>query len=104
MGDGIALLRMLEPAVRPDGIDGRAIGAAPPVEPIESRGFEAILADVAGPVSDTVTASDLAPDPGPLETLADLDWIENGTVRDWLQHRVAPLTERPAPPGVGAEE
>lgn len=44
MAGGGELLRLLEPAVRPGGVQGPA---RTPVVPFESRSFEALLADAA---------------------------------------------------------
>jgi len=41
--NGFNLLRLLEPAVRPDGVAGRAPGAAPAQQPLEGQDFATLL-------------------------------------------------------------
>jgi len=42
------LLRLLEPAVRPDGVAGRAPGAAPPQQTVEGQDFATLLQQAQG--------------------------------------------------------
>jgi len=83
--DGLMLLRMLEPPVRPDGISG---GAAQPL-PIEARGFEAILAEARDTAEDGATPPEAAEALrfDPLRKLSQLDRVENGDVRQWMAGR-----------------
>ena len=83
--DGLMLLRMLEPPVRPDGISG---GAAQPL-PIEARGFEAILAEARDTAGDGATPPEAAEALrfDPLRKLSQLDRVENGDVRQWMAGR-----------------
>lgn len=89
MADGVMLLRMLEPAVRPDGVAGRAVGAPPPNTSIESQTFEAILARThdTSPDADrlesgaatALVSSDSVPNL--LDGLSAVDQIENQGLR-----------------------
>ena len=53
------LLRLLEPAVRPDGVAGRAPGAAPPQQTVEGQDFATLLQQAQGNSS---TQADAATD------------------------------------------
>ncbi len=91
MGNESELLRMLEPAVRPAGLPGPA---KQPHTPIESRSFESLLdeAKQINAVQDQA-ADDTQSAPPPQQTLrtgliaqlAQLDRIENGTLRGLIE-------------------
>lgn len=90
MGDNAFLLRMLEPAVRPDARSGalaglqRHSGTGDPSLPIEQRSFDSLLSEAqAQPmVSAGEQASAPAPvEPAPLASLSQFDRIENDSLR-----------------------
>jgi hypothetical protein len=89
MGQGVDLLRLLEPAVRPGGLPGVAKA---PVPPIEERSFEALLeearqdpasAEGQAPAADESTAPSV-PKAMPLAPLGQIDRIENRSLRDLI--------------------
>ncbi len=89
MSNGIHLLRMLEPAVRPDGVEQRAVGAGAPSVPIEARSFDLMLRDAASADAATQVSDDEAQQPagaGPLRPLAQVDRVENETLRQLMAH------------------
>ena len=88
MGNGVDLLKMLEPTVRPGGLQGptKAGGAQ---GPIETRSFESLLNEATGGDSqDTGTGNDGAVQgvtgskkADPLQALSQLGQIENPALR-----------------------
>jgi len=88
MGQGVDLLRLLEPAVRPGGLPG---AAKAPTPPLEQRDFEALLAEArqdpgpaaaAAPAADDAAAAPAAtPKAAPLAPLGQIDRIENRSLR-----------------------
>jgi hypothetical protein len=88
MSQGVDLLRLLEPAVRPGGLPG---AAKAPTPPMEQRDFEALLAeaqqDQAGAASEAPASDDggaahaAAPKAAPLAPLGQIDRIENRSLR-----------------------
>ena len=84
--DGLFLLRMLEPPVRPDGVFSPA---PPPTPPIESRGFDAILAEAQEITGSGEAGGEKVAKSGidALQVLAQLDRVQNGTVRAWMAKR-----------------
>ncbi len=103
MGDGMLLLRMLEPPVRPDGVNGRAVGSVPPRTPIESRPFDSILSEaralevegltIAKESSVGLTAGGNL---GSLRTLDEVAQIENQMLRRLLADQHV-STRKPTP-------
>ncbi len=84
------LLRMLEPAVRPIAGASATTPTAPGKPPIEQQSFEALLeaakqADATDNTESTDAAKPTAP--SPLASLAQVDRIENASLRDLLQGR-----------------
>ena len=81
MASGIDLLRLLEPAVRPDGLQGSRCA---PKEPFESRSFESLLeeaqsqAQVQARSAESATNKTKAIDP--LGPLARVDGIDNAAL------------------------
>jgi hypothetical protein len=78
--DGQMLLRMLEPAVRPDGVAGRATGAPPPSTPIEGRAFDELLTEARRIGTDDLLEQNQATQTRPADALgglAQVDRIEN---------------------------
>lgn len=100
MNTSQALLRLLEPAVRPVGPPeaGRGVGKAP----FEALDFQALLqeADAGTELAEGFTAMDAEPAEvnaaarstaaGPLDALAAFGRIENTTLRDMLAGRMNP--------------
>lgn len=97
MSQSAALLRLLEPAVRPVSAPAGVPRVADPAgqAPFERQGFDALLTQArqtlpaAGPETaavespDPTALSDTQP-PGPLDALADITHIENPTLRAYL--------------------
>lgn len=79
MSNGVDLLRLLEPAVRPGGLAG---GKALPTQPIESRSFESLLeeAKAAGLPQQAVNEPNRASAVDPLKPLARVDLIDNAAL------------------------
>lgn len=94
MADGTHLLRLLEPIFRPDG---RGKDGLAPNEPIESRSFDALLQEASdmaldGPQDDDDGASPTgqsteAGDVGLLKSLAQIERIENASLRQLVVRR-----------------
>lgn len=97
--DPSILLRLLEPAVRPDGgkfTQGTG-GPAPGAQPFEQTPFEKLLKDARGPAETAQLADNAASNAGregqgtgiekqadPLAKLGDMDRIENAALRQAL--------------------
>ncbi|MEM1355196.1 MAG: hypothetical protein AAGH88_09975 [Planctomycetota bacterium] len=93
--DPSILLRMLEPAVRPDGnrVSGAPGRSGPGGVPFEQTSFEQLLKDAQGPagtarLGDEIAASNhhagqsaAKPPADPLAGLDDVDRIENAALR-----------------------
>ena len=116
MSQGMNLLKMLEPAVRPVAAPGAAKPAAGR-QPFEAQSFDSLLASIdegpsvddplaadaasfTTPASDFADFADFDPDagletpaaaagPGPLAPLADLGRIENPGLRAMLAQRAS---------------
>jgi len=93
--DPSILLRLLEPAVRPDGgkIGGASNRPAPGATPFEQTPFEQLLKDAQGPVDPARSSEERAASAGeetekrfadPLAKLVDVDRIENAALRQAL--------------------
>lgn len=83
MSNAAALLRLLEPAVRPDGVNH-----APPARaPIEAQRFDELLGqarqNVEAPqgVADAAAADESGRPHGALDALAGLDRMDNAAIR-----------------------
>lgn len=84
--DSAALLRLLEPAVRPVAPPNTGAGKAGAL-PIEERSFEALLAEAKGMTHDDATTTDqtpAAPPVNPLRALHGCGAIENASLRGIL--------------------
>lgn len=86
MSTGMELLRLLEPAVRPGGLQGPGIA---PSEPIESRSFESLLEEAQSTPTTKATESmneattkemGQAKLNDPLAALARVDLIDNAAL------------------------
>lgn len=98
MSTGVDLLRLLEPAVRPGGLQGTS---AVPVQPIEARSFDSILEEAkiateARPATEAASGYETkAADP--LKALARVDLIDNAALLKFIgseradSTRIAPL-------------
>jgi len=93
VGQESFLLRMLEPAVRPDARSGsvsaltRRAGSGDPTAPLEQRSFDALLSEAqeipATNDAEQTSGDDAAPTAAlsPLAALAQFDHIENDSLR-----------------------
>ena len=83
MSTGVELLRLLEPTVRPGGLQGPK---SAPTEPIESRSFESLLEEAKATAATTTTESmnETTTKPSrqndPLGALARVDLIDNAAL------------------------
>jgi len=96
-------LRLLEPAVRPDGVAGRAPGAPPPQVPLEGQDFATLLnqARTTGvnqsyPTDSTQPGAQHAdesskPNPKP-NPLAQLNDIQNASLLELRRHQHSTAT------------
>lgn len=108
MADSAFLLRMLEPVVRPVPTTGPA--ADPRRLPLEQQSFESLLAraqaaDESAHAADAGDASSLAK-PGPLGPLAEVDAIQNASLRTLLQQirATASTAQPPSEPGLNESQ
>lgn len=94
--DGHMLLRMLEPAVRPGGVDGPARA---PVRPFEQQSFEELLSqrmtpmDEDGPGMKAGAEAESSRDrhaQSPLSQLGQMGQIENASLRDLIVRHTQP--------------
>ena len=84
MADGVQLLRLLEPVVRPDGRIGQVRAAKDTALPIEARSFDSLLQEVRTMATDGIDQpqhgeATLA-DPGLLKPLGRVEKIENASL------------------------
>lgn len=96
MSDPTNFLRLLEPAVRPDGVAGRAPGAPPPQAPLEGQDFASLLNQARGTGANQPAVADAAqqstqdtnvsPRPNPLAQLND---IQNASLLELRRHQHA---------------
>jgi len=90
--DPTNLLRMLEPAVRPDGRSAKVSGAAQQgaeSAPFEARPFDQLLQEAkqGGPIEAAAADSSTATPPRALASLGDMTHIENASLRQQLEAR-----------------
>jgi hypothetical protein len=103
VGQESFLLRMLEPAVRPDATSGplsamqRRAGGVDPEAPIETRSFDELLAQAQAPEAMTDPSPDeksAASTASPLAALAQFNQIENDSLRRVLAQASAQAQPR----------
>lgn len=91
MGNGVDLLKLLEPASRPAGLSGPT-STSKPSTPIESRSFESVLEEARALPADDEANDEIGGDAatkknseakaaGPLAELVRVDRIENESLR-----------------------
>lgn len=98
MGSGLDLLRLLEPAVRPDGAVGSGRSAGQPfASPIEQQSFEQLLDQASvmeGTVNKTTNMGEQTTAPvtalSPLNDLSRVDRIENASLRSLFGVQATP--------------
>ena len=112
MSEASALLRMLEPVVRPGNLPGPMHNRVTGDQPIETKQFETLLeeassmnrAESAGkvsPASGTDGGQEVErPDMGWLGRLAQVDAVENASLRELIDRRGGRIasTNNPVPP------
>ena len=92
MADGVQLLRLLDPIVRPDGRVGQVRVAKDTALPIESRSFDSLLQEARAMATDgferlhpsevgSAHSGEATPtDPGLLKPLGQVERIENASL------------------------
>jgi len=85
MNEGAALLRMLEPAVRPVPTGGGAPAASK--APFEQQSFESLLAAAEADGGGPADAAEPNRPPPPPSPLSGLNRIENASLRELIAER-----------------
>lgn len=85
MSSGNILLKMLEPAVRPDGV---AAPVRAPAQPIETRSFDSFLHEARQMnIEQTVPSDECDTTKGALGPLSHIDQVANASLRDLIAGR-----------------